>query len=179
MNTQKRRSWGKIRSCCMQRILCTTEAEPKNRKCAHINAEGFLFSCETSGVGSAHSSSFTVNIQDMIGTLGGLTLVGTRSRFQQVGKWTISAGSRLILCGVLIVITLVLVLPQVDLLDAAFHSDTAPVVVHHKTTAGLGVLGALLDRLNATVLVACERNETLTIETFLSSSKNLVSQLRC
>jgi hypothetical protein len=71
------------------------------------------------------------------------------------------------------------VLPQVDLLDAAFHSDTAPVLVHHKTTAGLGILGAFLDRVNTTVLVAYEHNEILTIEAFLSSSKNLVSQLRC
>lgn len=52
-----------------------------------------------------------------------------------MGEWTINRGSVILLLGVLTVIVLVLVLPQVDLLDAAFHRGTAPVVIHSQGTA--------------------------------------------
>src|SRR6476660_8014204 len=49
--------------------------------------------------------------------------------------WTICRPSVLVLLGVLTVIVLVLVLPQVDLLDTAFHNGTAPIAVHARGTA--------------------------------------------
>ena len=49
--------------------------------------------------------------------------------------WTISRLSVCLLLGALIVIVLVLVLPQVDLLDTAFHGGTAPILVHARGTA--------------------------------------------
>ena len=49
--------------------------------------------------------------------------------------WTISRLSVGLLLGVLTVIVLVLVLPQVDLLDTAFHGGTAPILVHTRGTA--------------------------------------------
>jgi len=49
--------------------------------------------------------------------------------------WTISRLSVCLLLGVLTVIVLVQVLPQVDLLDTAFHSGTAPIAVHARGTA--------------------------------------------
>jgi hypothetical protein len=52
-----------------------------------------------------------------------------------VKRWTINLRSVVILLGVLSVIVLVLVLPQVDLLDTAFHRGTAPIVVHSQGTA--------------------------------------------
>ncbi len=52
-----------------------------------------------------------------------------------VGKWTIKPGSVTVLLGVLTIIFLILVLPQVDLLDTAFQRDTAPVVVHSQANA--------------------------------------------
>ena len=48
--------------------------------------------------------------------------------------WTISRQSILLLLGVLTVIVLVLVLPQVDLLDTAFQRGTAPILVHSQGT---------------------------------------------
>src|SRR5215469_637231 len=53
----------------------------------------------------------------------------------RVRYWTISRQSVFLLLGVLTVIVLVLVLPQVDLLDTAFHSGTAPIAVHARGTA--------------------------------------------
>ena len=49
-------------------------------------------------------------------------------------KWAISRQSAILLLGVLLVIVLVLVLPQVDLLDTAFHLGTAPIVLHSVAT---------------------------------------------
>ncbi len=50
-------------------------------------------------------------------------------------QWTINRRSVILLLGVLIVVVLVLVLPQVDLLDTAFHRGTAPVLIHSQGTA--------------------------------------------
>ncbi|MGC2449867.1 MAG: hypothetical protein WA477_19625 [Candidatus Sulfotelmatobacter sp.] len=52
-----------------------------------------------------------------------------------MGQWTIDRRSVVLLMGVLIVIALVLVLPQVDLLDTAFHLGTAPILIHSQGTA--------------------------------------------
>ena len=52
-----------------------------------------------------------------------------------MGQWKIDRRSVILLMGVLIVITLVLVLPQVDLLDTAFHLGTAPILIHSQGTA--------------------------------------------
>jgi hypothetical protein len=52
-----------------------------------------------------------------------------------MGEWTIDRRSVILLLGVLTVIVLVLVLPQVDLLDTAFHRGTAPIVIHSQGTA--------------------------------------------
>lgn len=52
-----------------------------------------------------------------------------------MGQWTIDRWSLTLLLGALIVITLVLVLPQVDLLDTAFHLGTAPILIHSQGTA--------------------------------------------
>lgn len=49
-------------------------------------------------------------------------------------NWAINRRSAILLFGVLMVIVLVLVLPQVDLLDTAFHLGTAPTVIHSVAT---------------------------------------------
>src|SRR5262252_6021925 len=48
--------------------------------------------------------------------------------------WTARRLSVCLLLGVLAVIVLVLVLPQVDLLDTAFHGGPAPILVHAQGT---------------------------------------------
>jgi hypothetical protein len=50
-------------------------------------------------------------------------------------RWRISPLSLFVLLGVLTVILLVLVLPQVDLLDTAFQRNTAPVAIHVQATS--------------------------------------------
>jgi hypothetical protein len=47
-----------------------------------------------------------------------------------MGRWTIKPSVRATLLGMLILVFLILVLPDVDLPDAAFHGGTAPVMLH-------------------------------------------------
>jgi len=52
-----------------------------------------------------------------------------------MARWRIKPLATFILLSVLVVILLVLVLPQVDLLDTAFQRNTAPVVIHAQATS--------------------------------------------
>jgi len=59
-----------------------------------------------------------------------------------MGNWTIKPGALFVLIGLLTVILLVLVLPQVDLLDTAFQRGTSPVTVHNQATSSPIVIPA-------------------------------------
>ena len=50
-------------------------------------------------------------------------------------NWTIRPHALFILLGLLSVILLILVLPQVDLLDTAFQRDSAPTTIHSQATS--------------------------------------------
>jgi hypothetical protein len=52
-----------------------------------------------------------------------------------MGRWTINPSRLFVLLSWLLLITLILVLPQVDLPDTAFHRGTAPVDVHSRVTS--------------------------------------------
>lgn len=68
----------------------------------------------------------------------GVSIDETRRRrlsFLSMKRWRISPLSLFVLLGVLTVILLVLVLPQVDLLDTAFQRNTAPVAIHVQATS--------------------------------------------
>jgi len=52
-----------------------------------------------------------------------------------VGQWNVKTTTLIILGGVIFLMLLIVVLPDVDLPDTAFHRDTAPVVVHDQATA--------------------------------------------
>ncbi|HEV2468600.1 MAG TPA: hypothetical protein VGS78_05365 [Candidatus Sulfotelmatobacter sp.] len=53
-----------------------------------------------------------------------------------MSRWKIKTPALLILVGVIFLMLLIVVLPDVDLPDIAFHGGTAPVVVHaHATRA--------------------------------------------
>jgi hypothetical protein len=80
-------------------------------------------------------------------------------------QWTICRQSVFVLLGVLIVIVLVLVLPQVDLLDTAFHRGTAPIVVHAQGTSkpAFQTLLALFVFFMSAVGVAIQRSERLSL----------------
>jgi len=57
-----------------------------------------------------------------------------------MGRCTISLSRSLLLLAVLANIALVLVLPQVDLLDTAFHGNTSPLAVHARATSSRAAL---------------------------------------
>jgi hypothetical protein len=52
-----------------------------------------------------------------------------------VAKWNAKPLTVLILSGLLVIIFLILVLPQVDLLDTAFHRDSSPVALKAQFTS--------------------------------------------
>ena len=52
-----------------------------------------------------------------------------------MSQWNIKASTLFILSCVVFLMLLIVVLPDVDLPDTAFHRGTAPEVVHAKATA--------------------------------------------
>jgi hypothetical protein len=54
---------------------------------------------------------------------------------RKVDNWTIRPVLLCLLAGILLVLLLVQVLPQVDLPDTAFQRETAPATVHSQATA--------------------------------------------
>jgi hypothetical protein len=57
-----------------------------------------------------------------------------------MGRWSIKPSTLLVLMSLLFLIVLILVLPEVDLPDTAFHRGTAPVDVHARVTSAPGLL---------------------------------------
>jgi hypothetical protein len=49
-------------------------------------------------------------------------------------RWTIRPASLFLLGGMILLMLLIVVLPDVDLPDAAFHRGTAPIAVHAQAT---------------------------------------------
>jgi hypothetical protein len=69
------------------------------------------------------------------GTFVPLPTPNVRPTFPKVKKWNANPLSLFILGGLLVVIFLILVLPQVDLLDTAFHRGSSPVALKARFTA--------------------------------------------
>jgi hypothetical protein len=63
-----------------------------------------------------------------------------RVTFGAMGHWTIKRPALFVLMGLLFLTVLILVLPEVDLPDTAFHRGTAPVDVHARVTSAPGLL---------------------------------------
>jgi hypothetical protein len=80
------------------------------------------------------------------GTFVGLDVAEIRVTFWTMPRWTISPSCLSILVCLLFLVVLILVLPQVDLPDTAFHGGTAPVDLHSRVTSAPGLLsvGALV-----------------------------------
>ena len=57
-----------------------------------------------------------------------------------MARWNIKPAALFILGGVVILMLLIVVLPDVDLPDTAFHRGTAPVAVHAQATAAPAVV---------------------------------------
>jgi hypothetical protein len=61
--------------------------------------------------------------------------------------WNIKASSLFILCCVVFLMLLIVVLPDIDLPDAAFHRETSPLAVHiHAKTEPAAVTVAIVFR---------------------------------
>jgi hypothetical protein len=70
----------------------------------------------------------------------GLTLLDCVLVFCAMGRWTINPWRLVVLVSFLFLAVLILVLPDVDLPDTAFHRGTAPVDVHSRCTSAPGLL---------------------------------------
>jgi hypothetical protein len=70
----------------------------------------------------------------------GFDAVEIRVTFGAMGRWTIKPSAWFVLMSLLFLIVLILILPQVDLPDTAFHRRTAPVDVHARVTSAPGFL---------------------------------------
>ena len=57
-----------------------------------------------------------------------------------MSQWNVKASTLFILAGMVFLMLLIVVLPDVDLPDAAFHRGTAPVVLHAQATAAPAVV---------------------------------------
>ena len=51
-------------------------------------------------------------------------------------RWKIKPSSLIVLGSVVVVMLLIVVLPDVDLLDTAFQRGTAPIAIHAQATSG-------------------------------------------
>ncbi len=57
-----------------------------------------------------------------------------------MSRWNVKASTLFILSFVALVMLLIVVLPDVDLPDTAFHRGTAPIVVHAQANAAPSVI---------------------------------------
>lgn len=98
-----------------------------------------------------------------------------------VGNWRIAGWSAFTLVTVLLVIILIVILPQVDLLDTAFHNGTAPIVIHSQANARPvfnTLFAVLLMSLLPTGIVRPGGNHS-TLGTRTRSAQVLNSSFRC
>lgn len=69
-------------------------------------------------------------------TVSGLTASKNSAKlFQIMSRWNVKTWALLVLGGLAFLMLLILILPDVDLPDTAFHRGTAPVVVHANATS--------------------------------------------
>jgi hypothetical protein len=94
------------------------------------------------GTGESNWEEFTY------GTLVPLHPLGQNPTFPRVSKWNAKPLTVLILSGLLVIIFLILVLPQVDLLDTAFHRNSSPVALKAQFTSApvFDVIAAVTSR---------------------------------
>jgi len=61
-----------------------------------------------------------------------------------MSRWNVKASTLFLLGAVVCVMLVIVVLPDVDLLDAAFHRGTAPAVLHAQATAAPAAVSVAL-----------------------------------
>jgi hypothetical protein len=95
-----------------------------------------------------------------------------------VAKWNVAPSVSVFLLGILILIGLIQVLPQVDLPDTAFHEDTAPVVVKFRVAAAPVTFSAILTVRPQISTAAPSEFRVMSIRP-IHDSGNLVPILHC
>jgi len=98
-----------------------------------------------------------------------------------MASWTINRGALILLMSLFALIVLILILPDIDLPDTAFHRGTAPVVEHSRTSSAPGLLTV---RIPTSLFVAREANalqreQSLSPHLILQSLPILHQSLRC
>jgi len=108
-----------------------------------------------------------------------LTVVSITSKLSPiVAKWNVAPIVSFALLGILMLIGLIQVLPQVDLPDTAFHEDTAPMVVKFRVAALPVMLAAITSfRPQPSTILVSESREALRRP--IHVSKNLVPVVHC
>lgn len=118
---------------------------------------------------------------EVCSTLGEWMKRKPRCMVFNMGQWRINSWSLALLIGALTVIALVLVLPQVDLLDTAFHLGTAPILIHSQGTAkpAFQVLPGLFIFILCSTGVADQRSENRLLIIGLHKVQILQHCFRC
>ena len=98
-----------------------------------------------------------------------------------MANWTINRGALVLLMGLFVLIVLILILPDIDLPDTAFHRGTAPVVEHSRASSAPSLLTV---RIPTSLFVAHEatalqREHSLSSHSILQSLPILHQSLRC
>lgn len=108
-----------------------------------------------------------------------LTGVSTSGKLPPiVAKWNVAPVVSFLLLGILLIIGLIQVLPQVDLPDTAFHEDTAPVVAKFRVTAAPILSSAIVPLdMQSSVAVPSEVRQHFVRPSLVSA--NLVPILHC
>jgi|SRR5271167_4767316 len=118
----------------------------------------------------------------MSGTFVGFDAAEIRVTFGAMGRWTIKPSVWFLLMGLLFLVVLILVLPEVDLPDTAFHRGTAPVDVHARVTSAPGLLslGTVVSLcFSAHTASSCRENVVQFAHATSSSLPLLHRSLRC
>ena len=79
-------------------------------------------------------------LESFWGVFWGIDLRGRLAEHIGMLRWTVSPARLLLLGFAVFVIVLLVVLPQIDPLDTAFHRGTAPAVVHANATSTPAIL---------------------------------------
>jgi hypothetical protein len=112
----------------------------------------------------------------------GFDVVEFRDTVGAMGQWTIKPSALFVLMSLLFLIVLILVLPEVDLPDTAFHQGTAPVDVHARVTSAPALLslGSVFSFSFSTHTASSYREHILQLAHATSSSLPLLHRaLRC
>ena len=99
-----------------------------------------------------------------------------------MSRWNVKTSTLFLLGGVVFLMLLIVVLPDVDLPDTAFHRGTAPVVVHAQATSApppVIVASTIQFHSGAQLALAMYRSSEVTLTRHPNFGPILFRSLRC